>query len=78
MATKTDKVPPGKAAAEKNNVILAGKAEPLGAGPINAGMTELPPLPDEETQKAGFYYPQANLLLQMYPDRFKRVTEKGA
>lgn len=60
------------------NVKLAGDAEPLGEGPVTVGMETLDPLPDAASQKAGFYYKRANLLIQMFPTRFKRIVDKGA
>lgn len=59
------------------NVKLASGAEPLGEGPITVGMDIIGSLPDAKTQKAGFYFEDANLLVQLFPSHFKRIVEKG-
>jgi hypothetical protein len=59
------------------NVKLAGEAEPLGAGPVTVGMATIGELPDEAQQRAGFYFPAAQRLIRLFPDRFKLIVEKG-
>ena len=45
-------------------------------GDVNIGMHEAIHLPDEETQRAGWYEPKAHLLLTLYPGIYKRPTDK--
>ncbi len=75
MAKKLD--PNATAGAQTPNVQLAAKAEPLGAGPVTAGMEVVCELPDEAAQRAGFYCEAADRLIAIYPGRFKLITEKG-
>jgi hypothetical protein len=57
------------------NVMLAGKGVALAEGPVIIGRTKII-LPNEESQKAGFYTEHAGLLVGQYPQyKFKR--EKG-
>lgn len=77
--TEAKEAPPQAAAAKpfEPNVILAGRGKPLGKGPVTVGMDTIGNLPDEETQRAGFYFKNANLLIQLYPNHFKRLSAKG-
>lgn len=59
------------------NVRLAAEAKALGKGPINMGMETIGELPDEETQRAGFYFADPQQLVRMFPERYKLLTEKG-
>lgn len=34
-------------------------------------------LPDEPTQRKGWYHPRAEEIITLYPDRYKPVTDKG-
>ena len=65
------------AGSKKPNVKLAAQAEPLGAGDVTVGMESIGKLPDEATQKAGWYCEFAHRLVHIYPHRFKLIVEKG-
>lgn len=62
---------------EAPNVKLAGGAAPLGAGPVTVGMAQIGDLPDEESQRDGFYFPNAQLLTRLFPEHFKLLVDKG-
>lgn len=64
-------------AKDEPNVKLVDRAKALGKGPINMGMEEIGVLPDEEGQRAGFYFADPVLLVRMFPERYKLITEKG-
>jgi hypothetical protein len=59
------------------NVKLAATAEPLGAGELTVGMNVIGELPDAENQAAGWHCAFAGKLVQLFPDRFKLIVEKG-
>lgn len=57
------------------NVMLAGNGLALPEGPVIIGRTKIE-LPNEDSQKAGFYTEHAGMLVGQYPQyKFKR--EKG-
>jgi hypothetical protein len=73
---------PQNTGANKRNVILAHDETtgefvepPTVSGPVNIGGIAGIELPDLETQKAGFYLPEAEreLLLMQYPRTFKAL-----
>lgn len=64
-------------AGQKPNVILAGQKKPVTVpvegvheGEVTIGMTTIK-LPDEETQRAGWYEEKASMLIQQYPGIYK-------
>lgn len=61
----------------KANVRLASKAEPLGEGPVTVGVRVIAMLPDEETQRRGFYCENAAELIALYRGRFLMIVSKG-
>lgn len=60
------------------NVKLAAKQTPLGAGAVTVGMETVATVPDEATQKAGFYCESPEWLMEAYPGKFKLMEAKGS
>ena len=61
----------------KPNVRLAAGADALGAGPVTVGTRTIATLPDEETQRRGFYDANAAALVALYQGRFLMIVPKG-
>lgn len=66
------------------NVIYVGKQTRLGKvvnspAPTwrRSGSIVFDDLPDDATQRAGFYYPRATELIKAFPQAFKRFIKKG-
>lgn len=62
----------------KPNVRLAAGADSLGEGPVTVGMETIAKLPDAETQRRGWYEPQADRLVSLYRGRYLMIVSKGA
>jgi hypothetical protein len=58
----------------ERNVIYVDDKEPSTL--LRNGNTKYE-LPDAETQRKGFYHPQASELIRNYPSKFKRFKRKG-
>lgn len=55
------------------NIIFVGDGEPTTAY-HGAFSVELP---DPETQRKGFYHPQARSIIQQFPKKYKKFVRKG-
>ncbi|MEO5859178.1 MAG: hypothetical protein ABIR33_09545 [Pyrinomonadaceae bacterium] len=55
------------------NIIYVGKGDPATAyhGAFRVD------LPDAETQRRGFYHPQARQIIQQLPSKYKKFIRKG-
>lgn len=64
-----------KDATPEKNVIFVGKTE----APTwrRSGPDIFNDLPDSDTQKKGFYYERARLLIRAFPREFKAMVRKG-
>lgn len=53
-------------------------AEAINAGPLSIGMTPTILMPSIEVQRAGWFEPRAQEIINLHPDRYIAVKEKGA
>lgn len=64
----------GRRSVDDRNIIHIAETEPTML--LRNGNTKYE-LPDAETQKRGFYHPEAIELIRRYPSKFKRFKRKG-
>lgn len=60
---------------QKPNIKFVGRGQ-VAFESFSSGMTTIK-LPPVDEQKAGFYHPQANLIIAEFPELFKPIVDKG-